>query len=357
MDYKRKKTFVVNCLFYGLSALLIYLVSKYAMGLLTPFVFSFVIAWLMVKPAKALSKKTGIAQKPIALLMVLLFYVVLVTVVVWPSIGLVGWLIDLAGKLPSIYNNYIVPWIADIVFDVELIIMRIDPDVVDVLHQGVKQASDAAINMISGWSSSAITVLSSLVVSLPGFLLKTLLMVICSFFIAADYDKLTGFVLRQFTERGRMLVYEVRNYMMGTLLVCLRSYLIIMSLTFVELSIALSIMKVNYAVGIAALIAVFDVLPVLGTGGIVIPWGIFALLRGNLLLGIGLLITYVIITIIRNIVEPKIVGAQLGLHPVVTLIAMFVGINVFGFFGIFGLPILISLVNHLNNKGIIRIFK
>ena len=68
-------------------------------------------------------------------------------------------------------------------------------------------------------------------------------------------------------------------------------------------------------------------------------------------------ITYVIITVIRNIVEPKIVGAQLGLHPVVTLIAMFVGINVFGFFGIFGLPILLSLINHLNKKGIIHIFK
>ena len=101
----------------------------------------------------------------------------------------------------------------------------------------------------------------------------------------------------------------------------------------------------------------FDVLPVLGTGGIVIPWGVLSLLSGNLFLGIGLLITYVIITVIRNIVEPKIVGAQLGLHPVVTLIAMFVGVNAFGFLGIFGLPILISLVNHLNNKGIIRIFK
>ena len=357
MDYKRKKTFVVNCLFYGFTALLIYLVSKYAMGLLTPFVFAFIIAWIMVKPAKALAKKTGVSQKVISLLMVLLFYAVLVTVVVWPSVGLIGWLIDLAGKLPGIYNDYIVPWIADIVFDMELIIMRIDPDVISILHQGVKQASDAAVNLISGWSSSAISMLTSLVASLPGFLIKMLLMVICSFFIAADYDKLTGFALRQFSERGRMLIYEVRNYIMGTLLVCLRSYLIIMSMTFVELSIALSIMKVKYAFGIAALIAVFDVLPVLGTGGIVIPWGVLSLLSGNLFLGIGLLITYVIITVIRNIVEPKIVGAQLGLHPVVTLIAMFVGVNAFGFLGIFGLPILISLINHLNNKGIIRIFK
>jgi len=130
-----------------------------------------------------------------------------------------------------------------------------------------------------------------------------------------------------------------------------------MSMTFAELSIALSILGVKYSVAIAGLIAVFDVLPVLGTGGIVLPWAAISLLTGDLKMAIGLAVTYLIITVIRNIVEPRIVGAQLGIHPVVTLISMFVGVNVFGFLGLFGLPIFIALLKHLNDKKIIHIFK
>ena len=66
--------------------------------------------------------------------------------------------------------------------------------------------------------------------------------------------------------------------------------------------------------------------------------------------------TYVIITIIRNIIEPRIVGAQIGLHPVLTLMSMFVGNHLFGIVGLFGLPILLSLLRYLNDNGTISLF-
>jgi len=357
MDYHQKKKFIVNFLFFGLTALLVYVVLEYGMGMLSPFIIAFLIAWLMVKPAKWLCNKTKLPQKPVALLMVLLFYGIAVTAIAWPSISLVGWLIDMAARLPEIYNSDIVPWAYGIVNDVEQIIMKIDPDVVEILHQGVQQMADTAVDMISGWSSSAVAMLTSMVAATPGVFIKTLLMVICTFFIAADYDTLVSFTNRQLSERGRGIMREVKNFIVGTLFVCIRSYVIIMSMTFAELSIALSILGVKYSVAIAGLIAVFDVLPVLGTGGIVLPWAAISLLTGDLKMAIGLAVTYLIITVIRNIVEPRIVGAQLGIHPVVTLISMFVGVNVFGFLGLFGLPIFIALLKHLNDKKIIHIFK
>lgn len=95
----------------------------------------------------------------------------------------------------------------------------------------------------------------------------------------------------------------------------------------------------------------------LGTGGIIIPWAVISLIQGNIFLGCGLLILYIAITIIRNIVEPKIVGSQLGLHPVVTLASMFVGLQVFGGLGLFGMPITLSLLKHLNDNGTIHILR
>ena len=168
---------------------------------------------------------------------------------------------------------------------------------------------------------------------------------------------MTDFCLKQLNDRARGIAVEIKNYIVGTLFVCIRSYLLIMSITFVELAIGLSLIRIPRAVLVALLIAVFDILPVLGTGGIMLPWVVIAALQGDISRAVGLLVIYLIITVIRNIIEPKIVGKQLGLHPVVTLVAMFVGASFAGIIGLFGLPIGLSLLCDLNNRGVIRIFK
>ena len=130
-----------------------------------------------------------------------------------------------------------------------------------------------------------------------------------------------------------------------------------MSITFVELSIGLSIIGIKHAVLVAFSIALFDILPVLGTGGIMIPWTVLTAIRGDFLLALGLLTVYVVVTVIRNIIEPKIVGSQLGLHPVVTLCSMFVGAQLLGVVGLFGFPIGLSLLRYLNDNGVIKVFR
>ena len=192
---------------------------------------------------------------------------------------------------------------------------------------------------------------------MPGLFLNIVITIIVTFFLAIDFPKVTGFLLRQLPERGKQGLEEVRGYVVGTLLKCLVSYALILCITFAELSIGLTVLKVPGAVLIAACIAVFDILPVLGTGGIMIPWGIICLIMGKWVLGVGLLILYVIITVIRNIIEPKLVGYQVGLHPVVTLLSMLLGLQFFGLIGLFGFPITLSLVKNLNDRGVIHIFK
>ena len=92
----------------------------------------------------------------------------------------------------------------------------------------------------------------------------------------------------------------------------------------------------------ASVIALLDILPILGTGGIMIPWFVVSFVLGHTTLGLKLLAIYVVVTVVRNYVEPKIVGTQLGLHPIITLVSMFIGLRLFGFWGLFGLPVGIS---------------
>jgi len=88
-----------------------------------------------------------------------------------------------------------------------------------------------------------------------------------------------------------------------------------------------------------------------------IPWSLIMVVYGNYPLALELFLIYLGITVVRNIIEPKIIGGQLGLHPVVTLVSMFVGVDFFGPIGLFGFPILLSLLRHLNKRGVIRILK
>lgn len=211
--------------------------------------------------------------------------------------------------------------------------------------------------MVSSLSMSAMGTISGVASSLTGLFIKLLLMIISTFFIAADYELLTGFFLKQLDGKSKQIFLQVKKYVVGTLFVCIRSYALIMTITFIELSVGLSIIGVKNSILIAFLISVFDILPVLGTGGIMIPWTIIAALTGDYSLSIGLLIVYLIITVIRNIIEPKIVGSQIGLHPVVTLASMFVGVQLLGVVGLFGFPISLSLLRHLNDNGTIHLFK
>ena len=184
-----------------------------------------------------------------------------------------------------------------------------------------------------------------------------MLMIISTFFIAIDYNKIMNFFSKQIGSKVSNLITEVKDYLFGTVFVCLKSYIIIMTITFVELSIGLTLIGIDNSIIIALLISIFDVLPVLGTGGIMIPWAIIEFILGDIKLGVLLSIVYLVVTIIRNIIEPKIVGKELGLHPLVTLVSMFIGVNIAGIVGLFGAPILLSLLVHLNEKGTISLIK
>lgn len=220
-----------------------------------------------------------------------------------------------------------------------------------------EQSLNSLGQQVTGLSVKVMGVLSGMASSLPAFFIRLVLMIIASFFIAMDYDALTGFCMDQMSGRTKKIFLQIKEYVVGTLFVCIRSYALIMSITFVELAVGLTLIGVEYSVVIALFIAVFDILPVLGTGGIMIPWVILEAFRGDLALAVRSLIVYVAITVIRNILEPKIVGSQIGLHPVVTLASMFLGAQLFGVIGLFGFPIGLSLLRHLNDTGTVQLFK
>ena len=127
----------------------------------------------------------------------------------------------------------------------------------------------------------------------------------------------------------------------------IKAQLILMTITFTELNIGFLIMKVENSLLLSLLIAVVDALPILGTGTILIPWAIIKLISGDYRLGISLLLLYLIVIIVRQLIEPKIVGKQIGMYPLLTLFAMYTGLQAMGFAGMIVGPIIVLIIKSI----------
>ena len=355
MSTEKKKKFIIDVTYLALILVLSYLLLQYALPLLLPFVLAFLIAYVLRRPIRFLSRVLHAPKGLVAVLLVVLTYGTIGLLLALAGIRITATITSVVQQIPSLYSAYILPELTDFFAWLEELLAKLDPSLMsalqELLNMLLQLVSSLSVVLVGGVSMA-----TSFATSLPGFLIRLLLMVISTFFIAVDYQKIVRFCLGCLQGSTRNLVLQVKAYVVGTLFVCIRSYALIMSITFVELSVGLTLIGVNRAILVALLIAIFDILPVLGTGGIMIPWVILSALGGDLPHAFALLVLYVIITVIRNIIEPRIVGAQIGLHPVLTLMSMFVGNHLFGIVGLFGLPILLSLLRYLNDNGTISLF-
>ena len=352
-----RRSFIINCAYFVIIAALIYVIVKYAVPLLMPFILAFLVAVFLQVPVRALHRKTKMKKKICALLCAILFFAALGAFVSWGGIELVTGAHKLIINLPQFFTNTIEPMLMDVFNKLETLKVWNELNLMDLFRNLETQIMDALAGLATKASTAAIGMVTGFAASLPMLFVKTVLFIVGTVFITMDYDKIMGYVVYQMNDRVREIFEETKSYMVNVLFVVIRSYILIMSITFVELSIGLSIIGVDYAILIALCIAIFDILPVLGTGGVMIPWTVISIVLGNFWLALKLFILYVIITIVRNIIEPKIVGGQLGLHPIVTLSSMFAGLQVLGGLGLFGFPIGLSLLVHLNKKDVIQLFR
>ncbi len=185
---------------------------------------------------------------------------------------------------------------------------------------------------------------------LPSSFFSFLIFVMATFYFTADFTRLNGVLMERLPESVRQKVYACKRHFVRGGLSFLRAYLILLLITFVELLVGLSILKVPYSGAIALLISVLDFFPVLGVGTVLVPWALFLLLFGNYSLGIGLLILFAVVTVIRQLIEPHIVGSQIGLSPLATLFATYVGYRLFGFLGLVLAPLFLLLILQIGKE-------
>ena len=340
MDLQKKRDFLTSLAYWGVIAGIVYLGFEYLLPISVPFIIGIAVARMTV----GISRRLRCSHKLLRITIALLIYgliALLVTLLVTKSVSTIS---DIIKWLPRVYERKLLP-LATLIYDwCAHTIEMLDPALVSTLEMLLESALSALKNLISYLSSGAVTLISSIATGVPNLILSLLAMIFSTVFVVVDYERIMSFSREHIPAGIKKILTNIRIYLTDTLFVVIRSYTLIMLLTFTELSILFSLFGIESALLKAGVIALLDIMPILGTGGIMIPWCVISLVLGYTKLGIQLLLIYVIVTVVRNYVEPKIVGTQLGLHPIITLVSMFIGLRLFGFWGLFGLPVGISFL-------------
>lgn len=221
----------------------------------------------------------------------------------------------------------------------------------------VDQIYESGAAIITSLSSKAADLLSKFVAKLPSsflFLFTTLLSI---FFASSEYPAVKDFIARQIPEKWRDKIQLGKHRLKETLGQWLRAQLKLMCLTYIELAIGFFIIGIDYALLLAGVTALIDALPVFGTGTVLIPWAVVTILQGDVKCGASLILLYGVVALVRNIMEPKLIGKQMGVSPLVTLMAMYIGFCVANVWGMILAPIAFVLIKQLHDWGYIHIWK
>ncbi len=372
---EKRRDFLINLLYLAAILGLAYVFFKYLFWMAAPFLLTFFFAMLLQRPLRWLDKKTEKKAHTFwSIALVILSVMIIIIPLVFIFIGV--------GNKISDFVSYLVGQLDDI----PAFLATLEKEILDLLKhlpsglyktlsntvtesftkliQGGESAT-SAINMdtIKSGLSTGISGMYSVVKNIPSVLIGIVIGLVAWIFFTKDYDKIVRFIQRQMPKDKKNTLVEFKQVFYKTILTMFRAYGLIMCITFGELLLGFSIlsmlgiMKNGYFALIAAGIAIFDILPVAGSGGILMPWAIVCLVTGNYKQTIGLIIIYVVITVIRQYIEPKIVGTSLGVNPIVTLMGLYFGLKLFGFIGMFVVPITIMTLKALNDNGRISIWK
>jgi len=367
---EKKKNFVINTFYTVIVVALFYLFFRYAFGTLLPFLVSIAVAALLQKPVGFIIKKTPIKRGLASVFCVLLSFFALLSALVLLGVwagselkGFVNYVIIQLEDIPAFLDKveqYIANGLVFLPDNIEQPILSFISDKLELL---LSSSPDKPADMNFDFSTLSTPLLSILdtAKAIPSTLVSILVAIIACCFMTSDYKTLRNLILGVFRPETRDKIIRAKNLLIPSLGKMAKAYAIIISITFTELSIGFILLKIfgifdsSYIFVIALIIALIDIVPVLGTGTVLGPWALISLLNGDYAMAIGLIVMYVCITVIRQIIEPKLVAAQLGIPAFLMVMAMFFGTKLFGFIGLFLLPITLVMLKLLNDEGIIKL--
>lgn len=323
-----------------------------------PFLIAFIISMLIEPAIRFIMKKGGLTRKTSSIIIFVIVFLLIATILVWG----IGTLFSESTNLLKGINEY---------FDkayslIQKIISKINFDNLSFTEEGIdiiKSTSQDFLEKISNWITRSLTKLLNMLTSLPKIGICFGITIISLYFICVDKIYILDLLeyhmpiswVRKIEDKIKLISISLGGYLNAQIKLILISFIICLIGLYFYKFIGLN---VKYPLLIALGIAFVDALPILGSGTIMLPWAIISGLNGDIKLGILIAILWIIMSIIRQFIEPKIVSNKIGIHPIFTLIAMYTGFKFIGVIGLLLGPIALIVLNsvfsNFVDKGIVK---
>ena len=349
-NYKRfdfKKLYFI--LYIILVLIVVYLIFK--LGI---FLFPFTLALffsIMTQPfSKFLEKKLKFSQKIATIVSIVLFLVIFLGFISLSALRLSGEIYKLSINLNKYSKEAQSLW--NTAIDKVYSLLGYFPEGFD---EQVKNSINGFIRMGTSKLGSFINSLINFITSIPTIILYICITILSTFFISLDKNKIMAFLEQQFPKSWIKKVYNIKREMFNVLGSYIRAQIILMTICFFELLISfniLSFLKFNlqYPLIFSIVICIIDALPILGAGAVLLPWSLISFVTGDINLGLALLVIYFLVLSVRQMLEPKLISQNLGVHPLVTLISMYSGFKFFGVIGFLIGPVVMIILKNVFSR-------
>jgi len=320
---------------------------QFILPLTIPFLLAVFITFLLEPLVTTLQRRVRMARGPAVALSMFLLFSFFGTIITLVLLRLVTELIDLSKSLPDIVRD-IQLWAGESLPKMQRLYGELPPTVTNYIRESFGTLAQTLQGFLSSTAQSLLSIFSAV----PGVVTVIVVSLLAAYFISKDKRKLTKQWVQvlppPYGERSLHVTREVFNAFLSYI----KAQGILVSIsTFLSIT-GLFIIGADYALTMGLLIGFFDIIPVLGPVTVFLPWIAWSFISGANTFGIKLLILYLIVSIARQLLETKVVSANLGLHPLATLFAIFIGFKIFGFIGVVFGPILLIAIQAVLKAGI-----
>ncbi|MBQ1965974.1 MAG: AI-2E family transporter [Clostridia bacterium] len=339
----RKLDFLINVAFWGAIILSVYLIARFLIPPILPFLLGFLVATLF---HPLISKIARVRKRGFASVITIVPFWCVLLFLLW-KLGMLVY-----GEAAELLE-----WIRTTDFKTVLSTIKI-PFLSENLTAWLSQQADTILPMILSLSQNVLVKLLDFMLKLPNAVIFSFAMVASSVLFAISYEKIEPFVLRQLPARFQAEYFDVKEFLFRKIFRFLKAHSTMFLLNYAQLLFGLLFLRSPYPLILAAVIALADLLPYIGMASILVPWGLIQwFLFGNSFQGIGLIVLAVLVSVVREVLEPRIVGKTIGLSALATLFSIYLGMKLMGFAGVFLFPLFFLFLKEWNESGRILLWK
>lgn len=362
MSYAYWQGVIFRTVIVILSLIAIYYVLDFTLPLIYPFLIGWLIAMTIEPIVNWLEKRRIPRLVSVSFILIVIFGLIF-TLIFFIIAEIVIELTHLAELIPNFFNRaqkIFVDTFTKENTNVHRLIQALqtylekNPDQQKQIIDGIRENASVLAKKGTAFITEILTSIGQFLSNLPFLLTVLVFIILASFFISLDWPRLKKNVLFFIPNRAQTTLGIVLKDLKKALFGFIRAQLILISITALIVLIGLLILQIPYAITIALLIGLVDLLPYLGVGAVLVPWIVYLFITSNFKLGLGLSIIYAIIVVVRQFLEPKLLSSNVGLDPLLTLIALFVGLKLIGVLGIIIGPVAVVILLALHRAQVFR---